>query len=104
MRYAERPLAPLDIPEDLVIPYYRAFGDFTKRVREPENELRFKLESGQTVVFDNQRMTHGRTAFDGYRHMRTAYVERDFFHSNLRVLRRRTGNPIVGRLPGGARR
>jgi gamma-butyrobetaine dioxygenase len=103
VRYAERPLAPLDIPGNLVYPYYRAFGEFTRRVRDPKNEIRFKMNTGDVVIFDNQRMTHGRTAFTGDRHLRTAYVERDFFHSKLRVLSRRAGNPIVGRLPGGAR-
>ena len=104
VRYAERPLAPLDIPGDLVMSYYRAFGEFTRRVRDPANEIRFKMDTGDVVVFDNQRMTHGRTAFSGNRHLRTAYVERDFFHSNLRLLSRRAGISILGRLAGGARR
>ena len=103
IRYAERPLAPLDIPGQLIRPYYRAFGEFTRRARDPKNEIRFKMNTGDVAIFDNQRMTHGRTAFTGDRHLRTAYVERDFFHSKLRVLSRRAGNPIVGRLPGGAR-
>ncbi|MFT5113658.1 MAG: gamma-butyrobetaine dioxygenase, partial [Parasphingorhabdus sp.] len=103
VRYAERPLAPLDIPGNLVCSYYRAFGEFTRRARDPKNEIRFKMDTGDVVIFDNQRMTHGRTAFTGDRHLRTAYVERDFFHSKLRVLSRRAGNPIPGRLPGGAR-
>jgi len=103
VRYAERPLAPLDIPGNLIRPYYRAFAEFTRRVRDPKNEIRFKMDTGDVVIFDNQRMTHGRTAFTGDRHLRTAYVERDFFHSKLRVLSRRLGKPLVGRLPGGAR-
>jgi len=104
VRYAERPLAPLDIPNERVVPLYRAFGEFTRRVRASGNEIRFKLEAGEVVIFDNQRMTHGRTRFSGDRHLRTAYVERDFFHSKLRVLSRRAGEPLLGRLPGGARR
>lgn len=103
IRFAERPLAPLDIPEHLVERYYAALSDFASRVRKPENEIRFKLEGGDIAIFDNQRMMHGRTAFKGSRHLRTAYVERDFFHSNLRVLSRRFGRPLEGRLPGGAR-
>lgn len=103
VRYAERPLAPFDIPDDLVIPMYRAFAEFTRRVRMPENEIRFGMKAGQALIFDNQRMTHGRTRFSGERHLRTAYVERDFFHSKLRVLSRRSGEPLLGRLPAGAR-
>ena len=104
VRYAERPLAPFDFPGDLMRPYYRAFAEFTRRVRDPKNEIRFKMDTGDVVIFDNQRVTHGRTAFSGNRHLRTAYVERDFFHSKLRVLSRRLGKPLPGRLPGGARR
>lgn len=103
IRFAERPLAPLDIPDGLVKPYYVAIGEFARRARDPNNEIRFKMAAGDVTIFDNQRMLHGRTAFVGNRHLRTAYVERDFFHSKLRVLSRRLGRPISGRLPGGAR-
>ena len=99
VRYAERPLAPLDIPGYLVCEYYRAFGEFMRWIRDQKNEIRFKMNTADVIIFDNQRMTHGRTAFTGDRHLRTAYVERDFFHSKLRVLSRRAGYPIVGRLP-----
>jgi gamma-butyrobetaine dioxygenase len=101
IRFAERPLAPMDIPEELVEPNYRALGEFARRIPDPANEIRFKMKAGDVTIFDNQRMLHGRTAFKGSRHLRTAYVERDFFHSNLRVLSRRLGRPISGRLPGG---
>ena len=103
IRFAERPIAPLDIPGNLVPSFYRALGEFTRKVRDPNNELRLKMNNGDAVIFDNQRMSHGRTAFTGDRHLRTAYVERDFFHSRLRVLSRKVGKPITGRLPGGAR-
>ena len=41
-------------------------------------------------MFDNQRVLHGRTGFDGdpgRRHLRLCTVDRDQVHSRLRLLR-----------------
>ncbi|MCA0010558.1 TauD/TfdA family dioxygenase [Mesorhizobium sp. B292B1B] len=44
------------------------------------------------LVFDNQRVLHGRTAFDptlAVRHLRSCNVDRDGVHSAFRTLARR---------------
>ena len=41
------------------------------------------------MVFDNQRVIHGRTNYDdslGARHLRTVEVSREEFHNRLRLL------------------
>jgi len=39
------------------------------------------------IVFDNHRVLHGRSAFDGKRHMCGAYIGMDEYKSKLAVLR-----------------
>ena len=49
-------------------------------------------ESGTLVVFDNQRILHGRTAFSSARHPRHlqgCYLTRDSVYSEAALLRRR---------------
>jgi gamma-butyrobetaine dioxygenase len=64
---------------------------------DPRYELRFRLEPGQMMMFDNNRVLHGRTAFDpseGHRQLQGCYIDRDGPRSRYRVLQRRFGAPI----------
>ena len=49
----------IDIREDAV----DAFHHVRDWLLQPENFIRFKLRPGETIIFDNMRMLHGRTAF-----------------------------------------
>ena len=52
------------------------------------------LQPDDVLIFNNQRVLHGRTAFDRGecgRHLRTCHEDLDEFHSRLRVLSRRQG-------------
>ena len=89
IRYCECTQAPLDLSEDLVEPYYAALRTMAHLVQHEALVHRFRLSPGQTVVFDNQRVLHGRTGFEGNRWLRSVYVDRDAYHSRLRVLGQR---------------
>jgi len=57
----------------------------------PELELRFALQPGELLMFDNNRIVHGRTAFDpeeGPRRLIGCYIDRDGPRSRYRVLGR----------------
>ena len=61
-------------------------------LQDPRYELRFKLDPGQLMMFDNNRVLHGRTAFDpseGHRQLQGCYIDRDGPRSLYRVLKRR---------------
>ena len=45
------------------------------------------LEDGEALVFDNARVLHARTGFNGNRHVRLTHVGRDEFLSRWRQLR-----------------
>ena len=55
-------------------------------------EKKFKLESGELMMFDNNRVLHGRTSFDpreGERHLQGCYIDRDGPKSLYRTMNRR---------------
>ena len=86
VRYPARNTAPLDIPEDLVEPMYRALWKFSAGINDPANVLRFRMEHGDCMVFDNHRVFHGREAFTGERRLLLTSVNRQDFHSTVRLL------------------
>ncbi len=106
IRFHERSMAPLDIDPSQVGAYYRALITFTKAVNDPGRAVQFRLEPGQAIVYDNQRVLHGRTAFGsdgGRRHLRLCTIDRDQFHSRLRRLREVHDRPgVLERLPSGS--
>ena len=79
-------------PQDQLERFYRARRAFDRLLRAPERELRLLLAEGDLMMFDNQRVLHGRTGFDpaeGLRHLQGCYIDSDAPRSQYRVLRRR---------------
>jgi gamma-butyrobetaine dioxygenase len=61
---------------------------------DPQYELRFRLNAGEMMMFDNNRVLHGRTSFDpseGHRQLQGCYVDRDGPRSRYLVLQRKFG-------------
>jgi gamma-butyrobetaine dioxygenase len=85
------------MPPDELTAYYRARRTFDHMLRTAEFEIRFLLESGDLVMFDNCRLLHGRTGFnpqEGLRHLQGCYIDIDGPRSLYRVLRRQAAvNP-----------
>lgn len=80
------------LPRAELTAYYRARRVFNRMLRAPEFEIRFLLNSGELVMFDNCRLLHGRTGFDpaqGLRHLQGCYIDIDGPRSLYRVLRRK---------------
>lgn len=80
-----------DMDQRVLDRYYPAFHRFLTMLRAPEYEAHLTLKSGQCVVFDNQRIVHGRRAFDptsGTRILRGCYSDRGEMRSRYRVLLR----------------
>jgi len=78
-------------PPDQLQRYYRARQHFDQLLRSSGFEIRFLLERGDLVMFDNCRLLHGRTGFDpsdGLRHLQGCYIDIDAPRSLYRVLRR----------------
>jgi gamma-butyrobetaine dioxygenase len=92
VHYNSRSIAPLNLPAREARVFYGAYRQFALLMREARFQLRTRLGSGMLVVFDNQRILHGRTAFSSARHarhLRGCYLTRDSVYSETALLRRR---------------
>jgi gamma-butyrobetaine dioxygenase len=106
IRFHERSSGVFDLDPGIIDAYYLAFRQFALRVRSDRYQWIRRLRAGQAIVFDNQRVLHGRTDYRddsaGRRHMRLCTVDRDQVHSRLRRLRESLGLPAVDvGLPSG---
>ena len=85
--------APLvDVAFHQVEAAYEAYRCIFAMAYEERFQLRFRLEPGDLMAFDNRRILHARGAFTdtiGRRHLRGCYTERDELKSRIRMLRRR---------------
>jgi alpha-ketoglutarate-dependent taurine dioxygenase len=104
-RLLDRGVGPLDLAEDKVEPYFAALRKLLAMLYDEANQLRVPVAAGEALFFNNQRVLHGRTAFDpgSARFMRTCHVELDEFYSTLRILAARLGRDGADLdLPAGA--
>ena len=70
--------------------WYDAYLALLAVVDDPGQQIVFQLEPGDLVLFDNERILHGRTGFagGGSRHLQGCYADRDGLLSTLAVLAR----------------
>ena len=87
VRYNSRSAQAFDMPADVMAGYYRAYRILGDLLHDPGARIEFRLEAGQLMAFDNQRVLHGRTAYTaGARHLQGCYADKDSLHSRIRVL------------------
>jgi len=92
VHYNNRSIAPLNLPAHDAPRFYSAYRRLATLLRDPRFQLRTRLDAGTLVVFDNQRVLHGRTAFSCARyprHLRGCYLARDSVYSETALLRRK---------------
>ena len=69
--------------------YYPAFYRFGRMMQDEKYLMKFRLNAGECIVFDNHRVVHGRAAYSatsGDRHLRGCYIDRGEMRSTYRVL------------------
>ena len=75
-----------DMPQQDLDRYYPAFCRFGRMMRQEKYLMRFRLNAGDCIVFDNHRIVHGRAAYSatsGERHLRGCYTDRGELRSTL---------------------
>lgn len=95
IRLLDRGMAPVDTALDDIEPFYDALRKLLELVYAGCGMITFKLNAGEMLVFNNQRLMHGRSAFDpnsGNRHVRSCHVDLDEFHSSLRMAYQKAGS------------
>lgn len=86
--------APFILPPEKMTAFYRAYGDFHRRIVERANWLTVSLRPGMALIFDNWRLLHGRMAYVGKRVFCGCYHNREDFESALRT---HGATPTAGR-------
>ncbi|TDZ17717.1 Trimethyllysine dioxygenase [Colletotrichum orbiculare MAFF 240422] len=79
--------------------WYAAARKWDAILRRPDVEYWVQLKPGQVLIFDNWRVMHGRSAFEGRRRICGAYINRDDFFSrwrNTNFPREHVLNQVVG--------
>ena len=91
VHYNNRSIAPLRLAAGACEAFYAAYRAFAELLREPRFQLTYAMRAGDLVLFDNQRILHGRTAFHSARHarhLRGCYLTRDSVHSEAAMAHR----------------
>ncbi|KAK2064652.1 trimethyllysine dioxygenase [Colletotrichum caudatum] len=79
--------------------WYAAARKWNAILRRRDVEYWVQLQPGQVLIFDNWRVMHGRSAFEGRRRIAGAYINRDDFISrwrNTNFPREHILNQVVG--------
>lgn len=89
IRFNNRSIQPFDFEGERLLKYYAAYQAFEKLMHKEKYVLQFKLEPGNLILFDNERILHGRTAYTltGERHLQGCYSDRDGLRSKWKVLK-----------------
>ena len=94
VHYNNRSVAPLRLAAAETQAFYAAYRRFALLLREPQFQLKLAMRAGDLVLFDNQRILHGRTPFssaNSARHLRGCYLTRDSVYSGAALLLRQLG-------------
>ena len=90
INYSQHLSDVFDLPQATLDKFYPAFRAFGQLLQDAKYLMRFRLNAGECIVFDNHRIAHGRAEFEagsGARHLRGCYVDRGELRSTYRVLR-----------------
>ena len=87
VRYNARSIQAFNISADLIEHYYAAYRIFGRALHDSAARVEFRLEPGQLMIFDNQRILHGRSVYhQGARHLQGCYADKDSLQSETRIL------------------
>ena len=87
IRYNSRSVQAFDMHTAVLADYYDAYRILGESLHDPAAIIEIRLEPGQFMMFDNQRVLHGRSVYHhGKRHVQGCYADKDSMHSRIRVL------------------
>ena len=90
VRFNNRSAAAItDVPFEKMAIYYEAYRRMGEIVDDPDMEVTFRLEPGESFIVDNTRVMHARKAYSGtgLRWLQGCYADMDGLRSTLAALR-----------------
>lgn len=90
IRFNNRSVQPFPMQSDVLLAYYEAYQAWEQMMHDPTYTYLFKLQPGDLIIFDNERILHGRTEYTlhGERHLQGCYADRDGLLSAWKNLKR----------------
>jgi gamma-butyrobetaine dioxygenase len=91
IRFNNRSMQPVRLRPADSERFYGAYRAFAEVLNRPEQQTVMRMQPGDCVIFDNTRILHARTGFEGgggERHLQGCYADLDGLESTLAVLRR----------------
>ena len=87
-------IAPLQVPQEDVVPFYKAYKQFYTMIHYCDSMYRNRLRAGDLISFNNRRVLHGRTAYteNGRRLLQGTYVNISEFQSKVQIFHNKYGN------------
>ncbi|SDP92167.1 gamma-butyrobetaine dioxygenase [Mucilaginibacter sp. OK268] len=98
MRFNNRSVQAFEVDEDNMPAFYTAYQHLAKMIDDERYFVQFKMEATDLFIVDNERVMHGRSAYDGSageRFLQGTYADRDGLLSKLRVLKRKAITQLV---------
>ena len=88
LRFNNRSIDTLRLPPAVMRRFYPAYRHFAEILEREQQQIVFKLQPGELILFDNTRILHARKAYSagGTRHLQGAYSDLDGLYSSLRKL------------------
>ncbi|MEP4431274.1 MAG: TauD/TfdA family dioxygenase, partial [Hyphomicrobiales bacterium] len=89
VRFNNRSAAAItDVPFDEMELYYAAYRRMGEIIDDPDMEVSFRLEPGESFLVDNTRVLHARKGYSsaGTRWFQGCYADKDALYSKLAVL------------------
>ena len=89
IRFNISAVGAFDINHNKMKKYYSSYRKFSSLIHEKKFTVKFSLQAGDILCFDNRRVLHGRTSFDpssGQRHLQGYYMDRDEILGRLNFL------------------
>ena len=90
IRFNNRSMQTFAVEPEQMPTFYAAYHTFARMLEEDRFKVKFKMGTGDAMLFDNQRVLHGRIGYksSGDRHLQGCYADVDSLLSKLRVLER----------------
>uniref|UniRef100_A0A1B6E3F2 Gamma-butyrobetaine dioxygenase n=1 Tax=Clastoptera arizonana TaxID=38151 RepID=A0A1B6E3F2_9HEMI len=76
-----------NIPLEQIIPWYKAYKRLVQTLHNPKYKVFHRLKQGDILTFDNLRLPHGRSSYDGERYLQGCYMDWDHVYSKMRILK-----------------
>ena len=88
VRFNNRSIDTIKLKPEQIKPFYAAYRHYAEILEREDQQVCFKLQPGDLMLFDNTRVLHARTAYStgGTRHLQGAYSDLDGLYSCLNKL------------------